>query len=56
MPKPVCAILGVGPGNGTAIARRFDAGGYALALCARRGPEMETAAGASRPRAATPAT
>jgi NADP-dependent 3-hydroxy acid dehydrogenase YdfG len=46
MPKPVCAILGVGPGNGTAIARRFDAGGYALALCARRGPEMETAAGA----------
>ncbi len=44
MPKPVCAILGVGPGNGMAIARKFDAEGYALALCARRGGEMETAA------------
>lgn len=44
--KPVCAILGVGPGNGMAIARKFDAQGYALALCARRGPEMDAAAGA----------
>jgi NADP-dependent 3-hydroxy acid dehydrogenase YdfG len=42
--KPVCVILGVGPGNGTAIARRFDAAGYALALCARRGTEMVAAA------------
>lgn len=42
--KPVCAILGVGPGNGMAIARRFDAAGYALALCARHGAEMEAAA------------
>ena len=41
---PVCAILGVGPGNGMAIARRFDAAGHALALCARRGAEMEAAA------------
>ena len=53
---PVCAILGVGPGNGIAIARRFDAAGHALALCARRGPEMEAAAGVSPPPAATPAT
>ena len=34
---PVCAILGVGPGNGEAFARRFSADGYAVALMARRG-------------------
>ena len=33
--KPVCAVVGVGPGNGAAFARRFAAGGYALALLAR---------------------
>mgnify|MGYP001555706072 CR=1 FL=1 len=37
MRKPVCAVVGVGPGNGTALARRFAAGGYAIALLARRG-------------------
>lgn len=37
MAKPVCAILGVGPGNGAAFARRFSEGGYAVALMARRG-------------------
>ena len=36
MTKPVCAIVGVGPGNGTAFARRFSEGGYAAALMARR--------------------
>ncbi len=36
MAKPVCAVLGVGPGNGAAFARRFAQGGYALALLARR--------------------
>ena len=36
MTKPVCAILGVGPGNGAAFARRFAQGGYAVALMARR--------------------
>src|SRR5271154_7563646 len=36
--KPrVCAIVGVGPGNGEAFARRFAADGYAVALMARRG-------------------
>jgi NAD(P)-dependent dehydrogenase (short-subunit alcohol dehydrogenase family) len=33
--KPVCAIVGVGPGNGAAFARRFAAEGYAVALLAR---------------------
>ena len=35
MKKPVCAVVGVGPGNGAALARRFAAGGYAIALIAR---------------------
>ncbi len=34
---PVCAVVGVGPGNGEALARRFSADGYAVALLARRG-------------------
>jgi NAD(P)-dependent dehydrogenase (short-subunit alcohol dehydrogenase family) len=33
---PVCAVVGVGPGNGEAFARRFAADGYAIALMARR--------------------
>ena len=41
MSKPVCAILGVGPGNGEAFARRFSEGGYAVALMARRGDVIE---------------
>ena len=34
--RPVCAVVGVGPGNGEAFARRFAADGYAVALMARR--------------------
>lgn len=41
MKKPVCAVVGVGPGNGTAFARRFSEGGYAVALMARRGEVIE---------------
>src|SRR5690348_12923695 len=33
--RPVCVVIGVGPGNGAAFARRFDREGYALALLAR---------------------
>jgi NADP-dependent 3-hydroxy acid dehydrogenase YdfG len=33
--KPVAVIVGVGPGNGAAFARRFSAAGHALALIAR---------------------
>ncbi len=35
MTQPVCAITGVGPGNGLALARRFAAAGYRVALLAR---------------------
>ncbi len=34
--KPVCVVLGVGPGNGAAFARRFAAEGFAVALMARK--------------------
>jgi NAD(P)-dependent dehydrogenase (short-subunit alcohol dehydrogenase family) len=33
--RPVCVVVGVGPGNGAALARRFAAEGYAVALLAR---------------------
>ena len=32
---PVCVVIGIGPGNGAAFARRFAADGYAVALLAR---------------------
>lgn len=35
MTKPVCAVVGVGPGNGAALARRFAAD-HRLALLSRR--------------------
>jgi len=34
--KPVCVVVGVGPGNGAAFARRFASEGYRVALLARR--------------------
>ena len=33
--KKVCAVVGVGEGNGAALARRFSADGYAVAMLAR---------------------
>jgi NAD(P)-dependent dehydrogenase (short-subunit alcohol dehydrogenase family) len=33
---PLCAIVGAGPGNGRAFARRFADGGYRIALLARQ--------------------
>jgi len=44
MNKPVCAVIGVGPGNGAAIARKFAAQGYAVALCARSREKLEALA------------
>jgi NAD(P)-dependent dehydrogenase (short-subunit alcohol dehydrogenase family) len=35
MTDPVCAIVGVGPKNGAAFARRFDEAGYRIALLSR---------------------
>jgi NAD(P)-dependent dehydrogenase (short-subunit alcohol dehydrogenase family) len=43
--RPVCAIAGVGPGNGEAFARRFAAEGYSVALLARNKERLETLAG-----------
>jgi NADP-dependent 3-hydroxy acid dehydrogenase YdfG len=37
----VCAILGVGPGNGASLARKFSAEGYAVALCSRDMTRLE---------------
>ena len=35
MTEPVCVISGVGPGTGSALARRFARGGYRVAMLAR---------------------
>lgn len=35
MKKPVCAVIGIGPGNGAAIARRFSDASYQVALLSR---------------------
>ncbi len=35
MADPVCVITGVGPGTGSALARRFTKGGYRVAMLAR---------------------
>ena len=40
----VCAVAGVGPGNGEAFARRFAAEGYSVALLARRKERIEALA------------
>ena len=37
MAEPVCVVSGVGPGTGTALVRRFAAGGYRVAMLARNG-------------------
>jgi len=34
--RPVCAVVGVGPGIGAAVARQFAGNGHAVALLARR--------------------
>jgi NAD(P)-dependent dehydrogenase (short-subunit alcohol dehydrogenase family) len=36
MSKPVAAIVGIGPGNGAALARRFAGAGHAVALLSRK--------------------
>lgn len=36
MTRPVCVVVGVGEGNGAALARAFTGAGYSVALLARR--------------------
>ena len=45
MSKPVCAVVGIGPGNGAAFARRFSSEGYAVALLSRSTKLSEELAG-----------
>jgi short-subunit dehydrogenase len=40
MKKPVCAIIGIGPGNGIALARRFTQAGYAIAMLSRSAEQL----------------
>jgi NAD(P)-dependent dehydrogenase (short-subunit alcohol dehydrogenase family) len=35
MTQPICIVSGVGPGTGSALARRFASGGYRVAMLAR---------------------
>jgi NAD(P)-dependent dehydrogenase (short-subunit alcohol dehydrogenase family) len=44
MGKSVCVVVGVGPGNGAALARRFHAEGHQVALLARSTEFTETLA------------
>jgi NAD(P)-dependent dehydrogenase (short-subunit alcohol dehydrogenase family) len=44
MAKEVALIVGVGPGLGAALARRFAQGGFAVAVAARDGSKLETLA------------
>ena len=44
MGERICAIVGAGPGNGLAMARRFAADGYRLALIGRRRDVLEALA------------
>jgi NAD(P)-dependent dehydrogenase (short-subunit alcohol dehydrogenase family) len=40
MTEPVCVISGVGPGTGSALARRFAAGGNCVAMLARNAQRL----------------
>lgn len=40
-PKPVCAVVGVGPGNGAAFGRAMSAKGHQVALLARNADYLE---------------
>ncbi|WP_024517205.1 SDR family NAD(P)-dependent oxidoreductase [Bradyrhizobium sp. Tv2a-2] len=42
--KPLAIITGVGPGSGAAMARRFSAGGYQVAMIARNAGRLDAIA------------
>jgi NAD(P)-dependent dehydrogenase (short-subunit alcohol dehydrogenase family) len=41
MPNPVVLVTGVGPGTGSAVVRRFAAGGYQVAALARNADRLD---------------
>jgi NAD(P)-dependent dehydrogenase (short-subunit alcohol dehydrogenase family) len=45
MSEKVCLVTGVGPGTGTALARRFGRGGYRVAMLARDRDRLTALAG-----------
>lgn len=45
MSKPVCVILGAGPGNGRAFGKKFSSEGYEVALCSRNLEKLERISG-----------
>jgi NAD(P)-dependent dehydrogenase (short-subunit alcohol dehydrogenase family) len=45
MTKPVAVVVGVGPGLGSAVARRFAAAGFAVAVARRQAEELAALAG-----------
>ncbi|CAF0719372.1 unnamed protein product [Adineta ricciae] len=40
--KPIAVVIGVGPGLGASLARRFATGGYSIGLIARNESNLET--------------
>ncbi len=42
MSKPVCLVTGVGPGTGSALCRRFESGGYSVAMLARDAERLQS--------------
>jgi len=42
MTRPLALVTGVGPGTGSAIVRRLSAGGYDVAMLARKRERLET--------------
>jgi NAD(P)-dependent dehydrogenase (short-subunit alcohol dehydrogenase family) len=44
MPDRTCVVVGAGPGNGLAFARRFAAGGYRVALVGRSREKLDAVA------------
>jgi len=42
MSKPLCTIVGMGPGNGFSIARRFAKEGFVIAMISRPGDDLKS--------------